>query len=99
MAIASGQVFQDPDPDASLVLRGSAAVARHTATYSKLHPFVRPALINGAAGAVVAPQGRPFSVMAFTVTDVKITQIDALIDPERLQRFGLSIRSFTDEDA
>jgi hypothetical protein len=45
---------------------------------------VRPALVNGAAGAVVAPRGRPFSVMAFTVTNGKIAAIDALLDPERL---------------
>lgn len=77
--------------EASLVLRGAEAVAGHTATYSKLYPFVRPALVNGAAGAVVAPHGRLFSVMAFTVTNGKITQIDALLDPERLARLDLSI--------
>jgi RNA polymerase sigma-70 factor (ECF subfamily) len=77
--------------DASLVLRGAPAVAGHTATYSGLYPFVRPALVNGAAGAVVAPHGRLFSVMAFTVTDGRISQIDALLDPERLARLDLSI--------
>jgi RNA polymerase sigma factor (sigma-70 family) len=76
--------------DASLVLRGADAVASHTATYSKLYPFVRPALVNGAAGAVVAPRGHVFSVMAFTVTNGKIVQIDALIDPERLEQLDLS---------
>jgi RNA polymerase sigma-70 factor (ECF subfamily) len=45
--------------DASLVLHGADAVAAHTATYSRLYPFVRPALVNGAAGAVVAPGGGP----------------------------------------
>jgi RNA polymerase sigma factor (sigma-70 family) len=70
--------------DASLVLRGAQAVAGHTSTYAELHPFVRPALVNGAAGAVVVVHGRLFSVMAFTVTNAKITQIDALLDPERL---------------
>jgi RNA polymerase sigma-70 factor (ECF subfamily) len=81
--------------DASLVLRGAPAIARHTATYSKLYPFVRPALVNGAAGAVVAPQGRLFSVMAFTVTNSTITQIDALLDPERLGQLELGIPPFT----
>lgn len=70
--------------EASLVLRGAEAVAGHAATYSKLYPFVRPALVNGAAGAVVAPRGRLLSIMAFTVTNGKITQIDALVDPERI---------------
>ena len=68
------------------MLHGAKAVAGSTATYSKLHPFVRPALVNGAAGAVVAPRGRVFSVMAFTVTNGKIVQIDVLLDPERLER-------------
>jgi len=77
--------------EASLVLRGAAAVAGHTATYSGLYPFVRPALVNGAAGAVVAPHGQPFSVMAFTVTNGKITRIDALLDPERLARLEVRI--------
>jgi RNA polymerase sigma factor (sigma-70 family) len=72
--------------DASLVLRGADAVAAHTVNYSKLYPFVKPALVNGAAGAVVVPHGRVFSVMAFTVTNGKIVQIDALLDPERLER-------------
>lgn len=70
--------------DASLVLHGADAVARHTATYARLFPFVRPALVNGAPGAVVAPHGRLFSVMAFTVSGGRITAIDALVDPERL---------------
>src|SRR2546423_8379711 len=48
--------------EASLVLRGAPAVAGHTATYSKLYPFLRPALVNGAAGAAVAPPARPLSV-------------------------------------
>ena len=46
---------------------------------------VRQTRANGAAGAVVAPRGRVFSVMAFTVTNGKIVQIDVLLDPERLQ--------------
>jgi RNA polymerase sigma factor (sigma-70 family) len=75
----------------SLVLRGAEAVAGHAATYSKLYPFVTPALVNGAAGAVVAPRGRLFSVMAFTVANGKISQIDALLDPDRLARLDLSI--------
>ena len=75
--------------DASLRARGADAVATQTTTYSKLYPFVRPALVNGAAGAVVATRGRVISVMAFTVNDGKIVQIDALLDPERLHRLDL----------
>jgi RNA polymerase sigma-70 factor, ECF subfamily len=76
---------------ASLLLRGAQAVAAYSSTYSKLYPFVRPALVNGAAGAVIAPSGRVFSVMAFTVTSGKIAQIDVLADPERLGQCGLAV--------
>jgi RNA polymerase sigma factor (sigma-70 family) len=76
----------------SLVLHGAQVVAAHTATYSDLYPFLRPALVNGAAGAVVAPRGRLFSVMGFTVSGGKITAIDALVDPERLARLELDLR-------
>jgi RNA polymerase sigma-70 factor (ECF subfamily) len=83
--------------EASLVLHGADAVAAHTATYSKLYPFVRPALVNGAAGAVVAPHDRVLSVMAFTVTNGRIVQIDALLDPERLAQIDLSFPPIADE--
>jgi RNA polymerase sigma factor (sigma-70 family) len=76
---------------ASLVLHGAEAVAAQTTTYSRLHPYVVPALVNGTAGAVIAPHGKPYSVMAFTVTDGKITAIDALLDPERLEQLDLAI--------
>jgi RNA polymerase sigma factor (sigma-70 family) len=75
--------------DASLVLHGAKAVAAHTTTYSKLHPYVVPALVNGTAGAVIGPHGEPYAVMAFTVTSGKITAIDALLDPERLRQLDL----------
>ncbi len=83
--------------EASLVLHGADAVATHTATYTKLYPFVRPALVNGAAGAVVAPHGRVFSVMAFTVTKGRIAQIDVLLDPQRLEQLDLSIPPIADQ--
>jgi hypothetical protein len=46
--------------------------------------------VNGAAGLVVAAQGRPLSVMAFTVAGGRIVEIDILADPERLRRLDLA---------
>ena len=40
-----------------------------------------PALVNGAAGVVIAPHGRPVAVLAFTVADGRIVAIEALGDP------------------
>lgn len=75
----------------SLVLRGARAVAAHTRTYARLYPSVWPALVNGAAGAVIVPHGQLFAVMAFTVTNGLITEIDALNDPERLDQLDLTL--------
>jgi RNA polymerase sigma factor (sigma-70 family) len=78
-------------PGASIVVRGAAAVASQALLFRRLHPYVRPALVNGTAGVVVSPHGRPFSVMAFTVRRRRIVEIDALADPERLRRLDLTI--------
>jgi RNA polymerase sigma factor (sigma-70 family) len=78
-------------PGATHVLHGARAVAERAMTFAQLSPFVRPALINGAAGVVVAPHGRPFSVMAFTVAGGKIVAIDGLADPVRLRELDLTV--------
>src|SRR5215203_5592781 len=72
-------------------VRGVRAVAEQTLTFSRLSPFVRPALVNGAAGVVVAPRGRPFAVMGFTVRRGKIVEIDVLADPVRLRQLDLAV--------
>lgn len=77
--------------EASIVLRGAEAVASQTAVYSQLFPFVKPALVNGAAGAVIDTGEKVVSVMAFTVTNGRIVQIDALVDPERLATIALAL--------
>jgi RNA polymerase sigma-70 factor, ECF subfamily len=78
-------------PAASVVLRGAQAVASRALTFARLSPFVRPGLVNGAAGVVVARGGRPFSVMGFSVRQGKIVAIDSLSDPERLRRIDLKV--------
>jgi RNA polymerase sigma-70 factor (ECF subfamily) len=75
----------------SLVVRGAENVARRAARFARLAPYVRPALVNGVAGVVVTPKGRPFSVMGFTVTGGRIVAIDALADPERLRTLDLTV--------
>jgi RNA polymerase sigma factor (sigma-70 family) len=46
----------DGGPGASAIVRGAREVAARALTFARLSPFVRPALVNGAAGVVVAPQ-------------------------------------------
>ncbi|MFD0200128.1 MULTISPECIES: sigma factor-like helix-turn-helix DNA-binding protein [Saccharothrix] len=64
---------------------GARTVAGQAVTFGRLSPFARPALVNGAAGVVVVADGRPLSVMAFTVSGGRIVAIDVLADSERLQ--------------
>ena len=78
-------------PDASVVLRGAETVARQAQSFAQLAPFVRPALVNGAVGVVVAPRGRPVSVMGFIIRRGRIVEIDVLADPERLRRLDLAV--------
>jgi RNA polymerase sigma-70 factor (ECF subfamily) len=73
------------------VVRGAAAVAGQAITYARLADVARPALVNGAAGVVEMAGGRPLAVMAFTVTDGRIAEIDILTDPERLDRLDLTV--------
>jgi RNA polymerase sigma factor (sigma-70 family) len=77
-------------PETTILLRGASAVASRALTFAHLSPFVRPALINGAAGVVVAPDGRPFSIMAFTVRGGRVVAIDALVDPTRIDKLDFS---------
>ena len=75
-------------------VRGAAAVAeqvRTTGGFARLARFARPALVNGAAGAVLAPGGRPVAVMGFTIAGEKIVEIDVLADPERLRQLDVSV--------
>jgi RNA polymerase sigma-70 factor, ECF subfamily len=78
-------------PGASRVVRGARSVAGQAFGFSKLPLTVRSVLVNGAAGIVSwLPDGRPFSVLGFTVRRGKISEIDVLADPVRLRRLDLS---------
>jgi len=75
----------------SRVVRGARAVADGALTFARLGRFARPALVNGAAGVVArAPDGRPLSVVGFTITGGKIVEIDILADPARLRQLDLT---------
>ncbi|MBD0691728.1 sigma-70 family RNA polymerase sigma factor [Streptomyces sp. CBMA123] len=75
----------------TVVLTGAATVAGQAVLWGTLSPFARPALVNGAAGAVViGDNGRALSIMAFTVVDGAIAAIEVIADQERLAALDLS---------
>jgi hypothetical protein len=66
---------------------GAEAVARQILERgSRFARFARPALVNGAAGVIVAPGATPLAVVGFTVSRRRITEIDLIADPEKLRR-------------
>ena len=94
VALLDPDVVQRTDtgqPGTSSVLRGARAVADNALAFSSGARWTRPALVNGAAGVVVAPHGQPVAVLAFTVADGRIVAIEALADPARVQRLDLAV--------
>jgi RNA polymerase sigma factor (sigma-70 family) len=73
---------------ASREVRGAAAVA---GTFSGRARVAQSALVDGAAGAVWAPGGRPRVVFDFTIAGGRIVEIDLLADPERLRQLDVAI--------
>ncbi len=74
-------------PEVAPELRGSREVASLVMERgSPVARFGRPALVNGRPGAVVVLQDRVFSLVAFTVQEGRVTEMDLLLDPDRLSR-------------
>jgi RNA polymerase sigma factor (sigma-70 family) len=79
-------------PAASREVRGAAEVATDVLSYgARFAGDARPALVNGAAGVVVAPRGRPIAVAGFTVVGGRIAEIDLLADPARVRALDLTM--------
>jgi RNA polymerase sigma factor (sigma-70 family) len=71
------------------VVHGAEAVARGALGFTRLAEHAQRVLVNGTAGLVAAPDGRPRSILAFTITDGRITEIDVVADPERVRSLDL----------
>jgi RNA polymerase sigma factor (sigma-70 family) len=72
-------------------VRGAAAVAGRAFPFTRIARVTLPALINGAAGLVTAADGRPITLVAFTITGAKIVAIDWIDDPRRIAEAELVI--------
>jgi RNA polymerase sigma-70 factor (ECF subfamily) len=70
---------------------GPAAVGAQSLRGAIPAAVVRPALVNGAVGAVITVRGRPFAVMGFSVRKGKIAEIYAIADPERVRRIASTV--------
>jgi RNA polymerase sigma-70 factor, ECF subfamily len=74
----------------SVLVRGAREVVAQARRFASLARFARPVLVNGAPGFLVARDGQPLAVLAVTVKDGKITEMDILADPARLAGLDLA---------
>jgi RNA polymerase sigma-70 factor, ECF subfamily len=84
----------DPDvvvrSNGAEAVRGAAAVAGRAFPFTRIAQVTLPALINGAVGVVTAADGRPITLVAFTITGAKIVAIDLIDDPRRIAEADLA---------
>src|SRR6266699_3624952 len=85
----------DPDvvvrSNGAEAVRGAAAVAGRALAGLRSAQVTLRALINGAAGVVTAADGRPITLVAFTITGAKIVAIDLIDNPGRIAEADLAI--------
>jgi RNA polymerase sigma-70 factor, ECF subfamily len=75
-------------PTVSRLMRGAPTVAKALAGRARA---AQRALIDGAPGAVWAPDGRPRAVFDFTIVDGRIVALELLADPQHLAQLEITI--------
>ncbi len=74
----------------SKLVRGAAEVAGQATTYRAAGLRARFAVVNGGPGIVSTVDGRAVAVLAFTVADGLIVEVDILADPQRLAALDIA---------
>src|ERR671918_712619 len=72
-------------------IRGAAVWAKGAVAYGHMARLTQPALVDGAIGVVVAPQGRLVRALRFTIANGRITEIEVIGNPARLGELEVSI--------
>ncbi|WP_042390299.1 sigma-70 family RNA polymerase sigma factor [Streptacidiphilus melanogenes] len=75
------------------LVRGARTVAQNAKIGYVPAAELRPVLVNGAAAALVVRDGRPTTIMAFTVVDGLITALDIYGDPDRVRELATPVLS------
>ncbi|MDR5701834.1 sigma-70 family RNA polymerase sigma factor [Agromyces aerolatus] len=85
-----GAVLHADSGATTQVVEGSRAIAEQAVLSGRLAAHSTPILIGGRPGVAAVIHGRVVSIMAFTIDDDRITQLDVLADPERLAALGVA---------
>lgn len=107
MALRSGDIeglVQVLDPELVVHIDKSAAAtgvpveihgarnwAGNAIAFARHLRFFQPALVDGGVGILLAPRGRLFRVLRFTFTNGRVTQLEVIADPERLQQLEIGM--------
>jgi RNA polymerase sigma-70 factor (ECF subfamily) len=78
-------------PGAPREIRGAHNFAKGAVTFSQIAHQVEPMLINGAVGLAWAPEGILSRVLAFSIKDGKIAQVDIIADAAQLVKLELAV--------
>jgi RNA polymerase sigma factor (sigma-70 family) len=73
-------------PRGTVVIRGADEVAAQATRSARLDARAHPALVDGVPGVLLTVGGRPVTVLAFTVTGGRVTEIRGLTAPSRPAR-------------
>lgn len=80
------------EPGTPREIRGAALWARQFIAMSRsMKTAAQPALIDGALGVVIAPNGKLSRIMVFTVENDRVTRLDVIGEPERLRGFQFAV--------
>jgi RNA polymerase sigma-70 factor (ECF subfamily) len=85
LAVLAPEVeLRSQGPEGTVVVHGAGEVAARARMGARPGAPAHPVLVDGIPGVLIMADGRPVTVMAFTVTGGVITAIRVLADPDRL---------------
>lgn len=76
-------------PEANTLAVGARQIAARAVRFAVPDATLQPVLANGRTAVLVTVGDQRVSLMVFTINDGLITHIDALVDPERLERLAI----------
>jgi RNA polymerase sigma factor (sigma-70 family) len=92
LALLDPDVLLRPDRGAAAVtelIRGAQNVARTALMFAQAAMTPNRVLVNGGLGVLSTSDGRPVSLLAFTISGGRIVEIDIVADPKRLAALAL----------
>jgi RNA polymerase sigma-70 factor (ECF subfamily) len=72
-------------------VRGARTWASRAIAFARGARFIRPALVDGNVGVILAPRGKLLRALAVTSSDGRITRIEIIGDREHLESLDLGV--------